>query len=310
MKLTLEPRTEPIRQGWPTVLTVVVENSNPDLWVHLERAAVGESAAGDLAWRRSLLGAVVYHAADDVYRHHTLANTTTRVSVSTGLIPPGRRLEAMLPVKLLELGKRRISVEARCQTFPSGETPGRVYVPPVERMSAVVTYRPLGDAAFPGGEVIVRGHPHPTTTLTADLEVDVTADDDDPAQAALERVGTGAMLLDRCRRIGGAWVVRDARGGTHLVKGERQLRCGPIAPEVFRQFDTQFPFEEIVVVFRGEAGCALRDAGVLPLEGLELGQQLLQPGDFWLLAEEAAQRRLRISWEAQSTVNQGVVVSG
>ena len=310
MRVLLEAPDGPLRQGWPAALTLRVENPSAE-YVLLDRATTNGPRDGTLAWRRRPLGVVVYDAGEDLYRHRSVHNAMSAVPLCSGLLRPGGAMEAFLVVKGLEPGPRSIEVTVSGHVLPEAELLARVYLPPEAFQGSETDYeRPEALEALGGvSTCIARVAGCRAVEARGEAAAWVEEDVESPAAAALERV-PGGRIVDRSRRLGGAWVVATADERLHLVRDERQLSLPPgiLDLEALRHLDEEPPFRPLVLTFQGEAAQAFRSATPLPLSDRERGQQLLPSEALWDLLEAAGAAGLKVGWEPQTTVNEGLVV--
>jgi hypothetical protein len=306
-ELVVEAPDGPVRQGLPTVVSVRVENRGPGA-LALERAWGDGPHDGAIAWGRTPTGVTVYDARQDCYRYRTGFTTSSQVPFCAALVPAGGACEALLPLKSLELGTRRVVVRARGVRVDEAELGRRVYVARDELQGAVVELRPHeAGAPFPTGLVIVHTRGCRPAEAGATLEVEAIPDEGSPAERALAQVGPGAALVDRCRALGAAWVIRDAGGALQLARGEQVLRLGPVGPGLWSLLDAALPFEPVRVRLVG-AAAALEGSGEVPLRGPKGGEQQLERRATWELLAACAARGLRVEPAEHTTITQGLRV--
>ncbi len=306
LKLTVHPPDGPARQGFPAALEVRVDNEGTEPLL-LERAWGDGPLDGEIVWRRPPSGVIAYDAAQDCYRWRTGFTTTARVPLCSGLLPPGGGCEGFLPLKTLAPGERQVTIRARGVRLPAGELAQRVYAAADELQGAVVEFhRVATDGPFPTGSLIVRARGCAAAEAAVELAILVAEDEDDPAAAALERIG-GGRLVDRCRALGGAWVLEDAAGATHLVRGERTLRCGRVGAGLWRLLDAALPFEPLRVRLVGAAS-ALEEQAELGLNGPAGGEKLLERRAAWELLAACAARGLVVEPAEHTAITHGVRV--
>ena len=318
MKLSLEALEGPLRQGWPSLVTVCLENESEDLLL-LERTWIpaGVEGGAEVKWWRPPLGTVIYDAGADRYRHHSVTTARSQVPFCTGLVLPQRGRETFLPLRLLGTGPQELTLKTRFQRIPKDQAKARLYAPPAQRMTAVVPFSPVQDEdEFVRSELIARSADLPFEEAEVQIQVELEDDTDAPlAQAcALAAKAAGcapeaAQAWGRSRRFAGAWVVY-AGGRVHLVKGERvaSLPALRVDRAIWRELDLIPPFEPLRLVFHGQRACDLREDGVLPLKDLKRGQQLLDRSAIWELFAALDERDLALRWEVHNPVEDGLTI--
>lgn len=315
MRTAIEGDTESLREGWPRLLTISVENDGSD--PILLASTAGGPRDGVQRWRQCVLGAVLYDAGRDRYRHLTVLNTRSTIPVDGGLIPPGSSRTFDLPTQALGVGSHTAQFTTTGWRIPSAELDGRVYLQPKGPMRSVPQFLPLAEVRANTPETgelfsspaIVRATDLEPISATASIALEVAADADDPSSAALARAGA-TEVLDRCRRLRGAWVLRDEGGHVHLVRGEEHLRLsdGAVDPGVWRGLEAGLPFEPVLVRFFGEPANDLR--AELPGCGGPQEQQSLEPSELLGLFAAVDAAGLRVRWGRHTAINDGLVVEG
>lgn len=311
MEVTCE--LEPLTQGRWSSLEVVVTNTSPGEVLVLEAVAwEGEGVRGRHEWERPQAGSLRYEAQDDLYRLETAVSIAAPLPLQVGVLLPGARARTLVPIQALGCGPCALKLVGRGVRFPLSEFAERVYQldpatasQPTQRFSR----GPLDhDQAV--RDAFVRRRGCAAVEATRELSLEVNACDQDPSAAVLRRVP--GELVGRVRRLGGAWLVREALGSLALVRGERCLRFPPscLDPATLLALDADPPFLPVVLLFRGKTACALRDSGDLALDGLELGQQLLAAAELWSLIERAHELGLALRWGAHAPLAEGLIVSG
>ncbi|MCO5169144.1 MAG: hypothetical protein M9894_22605 [Planctomycetes bacterium] len=309
IRAAIEPEESPARQGLRKALSLAVTNDSPHLLV-LDQATGDDPLDERLRWRRHPDGVIVYDAGDDVYRHHSVVASRALIPLCHLVLAPGATGRTFYAARSLTPGPRRARVRVTGHLVPLDDVGLHVYTSPERLHGASTTYRPVsGDPAQVGGVVIARCGRAEMVEATA--EVDLVVEADPSAEAALERAGPGAALVERPRRLGGAWVAEGRDGAVALVDDARALRCpgGLVDPAVWRRLDDAPPSAPLLVMFRSDAARALRDAGALPLEGVDVAQQALAPAALWDLLAECAARRLTVRWGRHSGTSDGLVVA-
>ncbi len=127
ISLSLAP--EPLEAGVARALLLEVANPSRD-HVLLEEARLSPGRASfaegpSFSWRRSPQGTIAYDAARDHYVHATDAPGRAAVPLHVGVLPPGGRAEAFVPVRLLESATVALTI-----AFRAGDLEGRVYSAP------------------------------------------------------------------------------------------------------------------------------------------------------------------------------------
>lgn len=309
MKLTCE--LEPLTQGRWTSLEVLVVNSSPDQVLVLESVAWdGAGLAGRHSWERPVAGGLRYEAALDSYCLETTISLAAPLSLQVGVLPPGAGARTLVPIQALASGTVAGSLIARGVRFPLAEFAARVYQ--LDPASASQPIQRFALGPFEGETVrdafVRRAGCAPLEERLA-LALEVAPCPEDPLAAHLALAPSEA--IGRVRRLRGAWLLREPLGGLILAQGARRLRFPPacLDPETLAALDRDPPFLPVVLLFRGQAACALRDSGLLPLEGLELGQQLLASGELWTLVERALELGLSLRWGPHAPLAEGLIVT-
>lgn len=307
IRATIEPEDTPATQGLRKALSLAVSNDSPHLLV-LDEAAGDGPHDERLRWRRHPEGVVVYDAGEDVYRHHSALAARALVPLCHLVVPPGATGRTFYAARSLQVGPRRARVTVSGHLVPLDSAAAGVYASPERLHGATTTYHRAQDPTQVGGVVIARCGAADAVRATAGVDLMVQAD---PSSAdALERAGPGAALIERLRRLGGAWVAQAPDGSHTLADATRAQRVarGVVDPAVWRRLDDAPPSAPLLVMFRGDGARALRDAGALPLEGLETAQQRLAPAALWDLLAACDERALTITWGRHSGVTDGLIV--
>ncbi|MBX3467401.1 MAG: hypothetical protein KF878_10965 [Planctomycetes bacterium] len=309
VRAAIEPEESPARQGLRMALSLSITNDGPHLLV-LDEAAGDDPLDERLRWRRHPDGMIVYDAGDDVYRHHSVVAARASIPLCHLVIAPGGTGRTFYSARSLAVGPRRARVRVTGHLVPLDDVGLHLYESPERMHGPSTVYRPVsGDPSQVGGVVIARCGRVPTFEAVA--EVDLVVEADPSAEDALERGGPGAALIERPRRLGGAWVVEGADGAVTLTDGARAVRCPPglVDPAVWRRLDDAPPSAPLLVMFRSDPARALRDAGALPLHGLDTAQQTLPPAALWDLLAGCEARRLTVRWGRHSGTSDGLVVT-
>ncbi len=298
----------PVPHGLRRALELRVRNAGDDVLV-LERAVTDGPSDGAVEWLARPDGLVVYDAGTDTYRHHTGLATRAAVPLCYGVVGPRRTANTLLPVKSLAVGRRAVRVTVTGWVVPAAEVHARLYVAPESMAGAVVVLTRGATPDDPLAGVVARVEGCARFEAVATLEVDTADDEAHPAEGAVARAGAEAVLVERVRRLGGAWVV-EAAGGVWLDAPARTLalRHDLVDARVWRVLDEAPAFEPVLVMFRGPGAEALRDEGGLPLEGPNPIQRRLAARDLWSLLEAVAARGLRLGWGRHSLHNDGLIV--
>lgn len=305
VRAAIEPPDDHARQGATSSITLRVTNDGADFLL-LDRAVADGAHDEVVSWRHQPEGLIVYDAIEDEYRHHSIAACRSHVPLETGLVPPGASAVTFLRTKSLAAGPRRARVTVTGVTLPADALLERVYAPPAAMLGAVASYRRVEQAVEARGTVIVRAAGLAPFEVAAEVALEV--DPDDAAAAALEQAGPGAVLVDRVRRLGGAWVVEAADGAVLVAAPGRSMRLarGVVDPAVWRHLDLRLPAEPALLQLRGPA-VALKEAA-LPLGGRELGQQTLPSAALWELLGLLGPRRLALRVGSHTATADGLIV--
>ncbi|HBP23017.1 MAG TPA: hypothetical protein DEA08_35245, partial [Planctomycetes bacterium] len=225
MKLSLE--TEPLRRGWPSVFELRVQNEG-DAPLLLEEARWDPPCAGAHAWSKRPLGLIHYDAGADRYHYRQAASGRCVQPLWIGLLEPGASAGCLLPTRSLAASGHAATLRLSAYSLKEAELAERVYSAPARAFNTPrVTFAPWKVGIDRGPEVLVRLHGLERVVEEHSYELEVHEDPDASAAAALELAG-GGELVGRCRRLGGAWVVRSAEDeALHVVRGEEHLRCPP-----------------------------------------------------------------------------------
>ena len=226
MKVSCDP--EPLREGSPSALDLSVENTSSDQVLVLESATWEAPARGAHRWAKPALGGLRFEAGPGRYVLNTTSGQRAPLALQTGVLLPGVRARTFLPTAALTRGTCSATLLVRARSFPLSEFETRVYQSDEASASRPVQRFLLGPPP-PAGQVRdawvhFRGTSERLERLT--LELEVTPDADDPADAALALV-PASRLVGRVRRLKGAWVLEGADGALHLVRGQEALRCPP-----------------------------------------------------------------------------------
>lgn len=307
VRAAIEPPDEPASQGAPASVTLRVTNDGTD-YLLLDRAVVDGPHDEVVSWRTRPDGLVVYDAVEDEYRHHSISSCRALVPLETGLVPPGASAVTFLRTKTLAAGPRRARITVSGATLPADAVLDRVYAPPAAMLGAVASYRRVQQALEARGTVIVRAAGLATFEVAAEVALDVDPDDD--ATTALAQAGPGAVLVDRVRRLGGAWVVEAADGALLVAAAGRSVRVPPgvVDRAVWRHLDERLVAEPAVLQFRGPAAAGAKAEGGLPLGHPELGQQTLPSAALWDLLGLLVARRLGLRVGRHTPTSDGLII--
>lgn len=305
---SIEPETSPAPQGQRMALTLAVTNDTPHLLV-LEQATSDGPHDERLRWQRITDGVVIYDAGEDCYRHYSAIAARSLIPLCHSVVQPGRTARTFFGAKSLAPGPRRVRVTITGRLLSVEDARACVYASPERLHGPITSYRPIKEPAEALGVVVSRAERGERIEVTA--EVDLVVSEDAGSILALTQAGPGAVLADRLRRLGGAWIVHTADGGTLVYTVARAVRCAPgvVDPGVWQRLDEASPGAPAVVMFRSERARALRDASALPLEGLEVAQQRLPAAALLDLFEACDERKLAVSYGRHSACTEGLVVT-
>jgi hypothetical protein len=149
ISLSLAP--EPLEAGVARALVLEIANpSREHVLLQEARLSPGHASFAEgpsFSWRRSPPGTILYDAGRDRYVHATDVPGRAAVSLQVGLLPPGGRAEALVPVRLLASATVALSV-----AFRVGDLEGHVYSAPPGVAGTRVHY----EKRLAPGPVIVR----------------------------------------------------------------------------------------------------------------------------------------------------------
>lgn len=308
VRASFEPETTPARQGQRMALTLAVTNDTPHLLV-LSQATSDAPHDERLRWQRQPDGVVVYDAIDDCYHHHSAVAARSTIPLCHSVVQPGRTARTFYGAKSLAPGARRVRVTISGRLLSLEDARTCLYASTERLHGPVTTYLPLRDPEEAVGVVVSRADRGEKVEATAELDLQVT--EDAGSILALTQAGPGSTLVDRVRRLGGAWIVRTADGGTLVYTVARAVRCGPgvVDPVVWQRLDEVSPTSPALVRFRSERAGALRDAHALPLEGLDVAQQHLPATSLLDLFQACEERKLAVGYGPHSPCTDGLIVT-
>ena len=308
MKVSLE--AEPLRRGWPSMFELRVDNDG-DAPLLLEEARWDPPCAGVHAWSKRPLGLLRYDAGADRYHHRQTASGRCVRPLWIGLLEPGASAGCLLPTRSLAASGHAATLRVSAYPLAEAELARRVYSAPARAFNTPqVTFSPWEAGIDRGPEVIAHLQGLERRVEELSYELEVHEDADAPAAAALEAAG-GGELVGRCRRLGGAWIVRAAEDeALHVVRGEERLRCPPgsLGLDLIERLDDALPFEPIPVLLRSRPAEALARSGQVAFEGLGQAQQLLRPEGLWQLLRSLPASGVRLTWSRHADIQDGLVV--
>lgn len=308
IRASLEPETTPARLGQRKALTLAVTNDTPHLLV-LDQALGDGPHDERLRWQRNPDGMVIYDAGEDRYKHHAAIAARSLIPLCHSVVQPGSTARTFFGAKSLTPGARRVRVTVTGRLLNAEDARACVYAAPERMHGAITSYVPITEPAQAVGVVITRAERGARVDVTA--EVDLQVAEDAGSVLALTQAGPGAVLLDRVRRLGGAWVMRCADGATLVYTVERSLRCAPglVDERVWQRLDDAPPNANEMVRFKSDAARVLRDAKELPLGGLDAAQQYLPPTALLDLFAACGARRLSVTYGRHSPCIDGLIVT-
>jgi len=308
MKLTLE--AEPLRRGWPGMfeLRVVNEGETPLL---LEEARWDPPCAGVHAWTQRPLGLLRYDAAADRYHYRQTASGRCVLPLWVGLLEPGAAAGCLLPTRSLAASDHAATLRVSSYRLSERDLAERIYSAPAKALNTPqVSFAPWEVGLERAHLLVARLHGLERQVEEHTYQLEVQEDGQTPAEAALEAVPSGE-LVGRCRRLGGAWVVRSGEDDAlHLVRGEEHLRCPPgsLGLDLVERLDDDLPFQPIPVLLRSRAAEALARSGQVELEGVGQAQQLLRSEALWGLLAALPAAGVRLTWGRHADIQDGLVI--
>jgi hypothetical protein len=224
VEVTVRPPAQPLVEGMPDLVEVAVRAPADRAVLLDEISFVG--ALGRTSLRRRPNGLMLYDAQSDRYALLTVTQAVSSVPIHTRVLPPQCGTNALVQIRVLTPGKKRVTVVVEYREVQADELPDRLYL---SRAGAGIRTSPYifklarertADVAkMPPTDAIVRESGLEPLVWKTEVELEVAPDAGSPGRVAAER----GELIGRCHALGGAWLVAAPEGGVLAAFADRTV---------------------------------------------------------------------------------------